>query len=395
MNNTKLAFVGAEIVTPFRVVKKGVITTKKGRIYHVGPEKDVDLSTYDKVYDVSGKYIFPGFIDLLVHGGAGGYGFSDESDESIEKISNYFLNQGSTGILASLHAKPKQALLDDLDRVGKFIKSNSNTNIVGIHMEGPYLNKALKGAMNAEYLWKPTIKSFKEMWEASHKTIKMMTISPEIEGALDVIREASFHGVVCSIGHSTASYEVVDLAIDNGAAHVTHMFNAMNPIHHRQPGVAVAALLRDELKVQLIADTYHVHPATMEFLIKSKTPKGVILITDSIRVGGMHEGEHTQFSDQKVTLSGNKAVMEDGTIAGSTLTLNRAIKNLIENCGVKLTDAVRMATVNPAKVIKADNGIISSGKAADFVVLDKEFNVEMTIIKGEVRYSKYDELVEH
>ena len=204
-------------------------------------------------------------------------------------------------------------------------------------MEGPYLNPELKGAMNSDYLWKPSIDSFKEMWKASEKTIKMMTISPELEGALDVIREASFQGVICSIGHSTASYEIVDSAIDHGAAHITHMFNAMKPINHRNPGVAVAALLRDELKIQLIADTYHVHPATMEFLIKSKSPKGIILITDSIRVGGMHEGEQTQFSDQKVTLSGNKAVMEDGTIAGSTLTLNKAIKNVIETTGLRLS----------------------------------------------------------
>lgn len=387
----ELAFIGANIVTPFRIVKKGVLTTKNERIYHVGPENKFDYSNSSKIIDVTDKYIVPGFIDLLVHGGAGGFGFSDESDESIEKISNYFLKKGSTSILASLHAKPKQSLLDDLNRVGRYIKENPNSNIIGIHMEGPYLNPELKGAMNANYLWKPSISSFKEMWKASEKTIKMMTISPELEGALDVIREASFHGVVCSIGHSTASYEVVDLAIDNGAAHVTHMFNAMLPINHRKPGVAVAALLRDELKIQLIADTYHVHPATMEFLIKAKTPKGIILITDSIRVGGMHEGEQTQFSDQKVTLSGDKAVMDDGTIAGSTLTLNRAIKNVIETTGLKITDAVRMATVNPAKVIKLDKGILSSGKVADFIVLDKELNVEMTIMKGEIRYTKFEE----
>jgi len=387
----ELAFIGADIITPFRIVKNGVLTTKKEKIYHVGPENKISLTDSIKTYNLKDKYIVPGFIDLLVHGGAGGYGFSDESDESIEKISNYFLKKGSTSLLASLHAKPKQALLDDLNRVGRYIKANPDSNIIGIHMEGPYLNPELKGAMNEDYLWTPSISSFKEMWKASEKTMKMMTISPELDGALEVIREASFHGVVCSIGHSTASYEVVDLAIDNGAAHVTHMFNAMKPVHHRQPGVAVAALLRDELKIQLIADTYHVHPATMEFLIKSKTPKGIVLITDSIRVGGMHEGEQTQFSDQKVTLSGNKAVMDDGTIAGSTLTLNGAIKNVIEKSGTKITDAVRMATINAAKVIKSDKGILSSGKPADFVVMDKDFNVEMTVIGGKVRYSINEE----
>jgi len=382
------AFIGAKIITPFKVVKDGVITTKKNRIYKVGSSKDVKLPKNIKRIDVKGKYIMPGFTDLLVHGGAGGYGFSDGSDESIKKISEYFLKKGSTSLLASLHAKPKEELLNDLRRVAKFIKKNPKSNIVGIHMEGPYLNSKLKGAMNESYLWKPTVKSFLEMWEASDKQIKMMTISPELDGALEVIREASYHGVVCSIGHSTASYEQVDLAINNGTAHITHMFNAMEPINQRKPGVAVAALLRDELKVELIADTYHVHPAVMEFLIKSKTPKGIVLITDSIRVGGMHEGEETHFSDQKVTVQGNKAVMDDGTIAGSTLTLNRAIKNIYNTTGIKLRDAVRMATVNPAKVINNGKGIIASGKAADFVVLDKKFNVEMTIMDGEIRYQK-------
>lgn len=384
----ELAFIGADIITPFRIVKNGTLSTKKGKIYHVGPQYDYDKTDTLNEIDVSGKYIVPGFIDLLVHGGAGGFGFSDNSIDSITKISKYFLEQGSTGLLASLHAKPKDDLLADLDRVGEYIIENPTSNIIGIHMEGPYLNEELKGAMNPNYLWQPSIESFQEMWRASHKTIKMMTISPELPGALEVIREASFNGIVCSIGHSKASYEIVDLAIDNGAAHITHMFNAMEPIHHRNPGVAVAALLRDELKIQLIADTYHVHPATMEFLIKSKTPKGIVLITDSIRVGGMHEGEESQFSDQKVKLFGNKAVMEDGTIAGSTLTLNKAIKNIIETTGLKITDAVRMATVNPAKVMRVDKGILASGKPADFVVLDKDFNVEMTIMNGIISFSK-------
>ena len=176
----ELAFVGADIVTPFRIVKNGILTTRKDKIYHVGIKSEHSIPESAKVFHVKNKYIFPGFIDLLVHGGAGGYGFSDGNDESISKISNYFLEQGSTGLLASLHAKPKQDLLDDLNRVGKYIIDNPDSNIVGIHMEGPYLNEELKGAMNASYLWKPSIESFKEMWYASEKTIKMMTISKEL-----------------------------------------------------------------------------------------------------------------------------------------------------------------------------------------------------------------------
>ncbi len=277
-----IALIGADIITPFRTVENGTITISGNRIYEIGKSKDVKIPEGAEVIDVSGSIITPGFVDLLVHGGAGGYGFSDESDKSIELISDYFIKYGTTTLMASLHAKPKERLLDDIRRLARYINENPDSNIKGIHLEGPYLNPVLKGAMNEEYLWKPTVESFLEMWEASEGHVKMMTIAPELPGAIEVIREAAFHGVVCSIGHSTATYEEIELAIDHGAAHVTHMFNAMSPVHHRKPSVAVAALLRDELKVQLIADTYHVHPSVMELLIKSKTPKGIILITDSI-----------------------------------------------------------------------------------------------------------------
>ncbi len=386
MKNKQFILKNGDVITPFRKLKKGFVEVSGTHIYAVGKEDDKYSLDNPEIIDVKGCRIVPGFVDLLVHGGAGGYGFSDESDESIKKISEYFLKNGSTTVMASLHAKPKQRLLDDLKRLGGYIDQNPDSNIKGIHMEGPYLNEKLKGAMNKDYLWTPSVESFQEMYNASKGYLKMMTIAPELPGALDVIREASFRGVICSIGHSMATYEEIDAAIDHGAVHVTHMFNAMRQLHHRHPSVVTAALLRDELKIELIADTYHVHPAIMEMLIKYKTAKGIILITDSIRVGGLHEGEESQFSDQKVYVKGNKAVMEDGTIAGSTLTLNTAIKNIVETTGTKITDAVRMATLNGAKVVGARRGILASGKPADIVVLDKNYKVKMTIMDGNIRY---------
>ncbi|MCF8267613.1 MAG: N-acetylglucosamine-6-phosphate deacetylase [Ignavibacteriales bacterium] len=381
-----IALVAGKIVTPFRVIENGAITISNDKIHEVGSAETINIRTGLEVINAKGHLIVPGFVDLLVHGGAGGYGFSDENDQSIDKIAKYFLSHGSTSVMASLHAKPKERLLQDFRRLAGYIENNPELNIRGIHMEGPYLNPELKGAMNKEYLWEPSIDSFLEMYEASRGYLKIMTIAPELPGALDVIREAAFRGVVSSIGHSTASYEQIDQAIDYGATHITHMFNAMKPLHHRTPSVVTAALLRDELKIELIADTYHVHPAVMEMLIKFKTAKGIVLITDSIRVGGLHEGEESQFSDQKVVVKGNKAVMEDGTIAGSTLTLNKAIKNLLETTSVSLTDAVRMATLNGAKVIGSGRGIIAAGKVADLVVMNNNFDVVMTIIDGRIKY---------
>lgn len=384
----KLALIGGRIITPFRILNNGTVLIHDDKIYEIGYTDEVKISDNTRTIDVSGYTIAPGFVDLLVHGG-GGYGFSDDSgnEESIQAISNYFLSQGSTTMMASLHAKPKERLLSDFRRLVKYIKNNPDSNIKGIHMEGPYLNPEYKGAMNEDYLWKPTIESFNEMYEASEGYLKIMTIAPELPGALDVIREASFRGVVCSIGHSTASYEDINKAIDYGACHVTHMFNAMKPMHHRKPSLMTAALLRDELKIELIADTYHVHPAMMEMLFKFKTPKNIILITDSIRAGGMHEGEY-HFSDQKVFLKDNKATLADGTLAGSTLTLNKAIKNLLETTDIKITDAFRMSSLNGSKVIGAHRGILASGKTADIVVLDNNFDVEMTLINGKIKYNR-------
>ncbi|GAB6282011.1 MAG: N-acetylglucosamine-6-phosphate deacetylase [Ignavibacterium sp.] len=383
-----LGLVGGKIITPFRIVENGAIIFEDGIISSLGKINDIKIPDNCELIDVSENFIMPGFVDLLVHGG-GGFGFADASDDSIEKVSNYFIQNGSTTLLASLFAKPHDLLLDDLSRVAHFIKNHPGSNIYGIHMEGPFLNAAFKGAMNKNYLWKPSVKGWNEMWEASEGLIKIMTIAPELPGAIDVMREAAKKGVVLSIGHSTASFEEVELAIDNGAAHVTHIFNAMEPFHHRHPGIILASLLKNELKIELIADTHHVHPAVMQLLLNSKGSNGIILITDSIRAGGMHEGEY-EFADQKVIMKENKAFLEDGTLAGSTLTLNLAIKNIYETTNAKITDAVRMASLNAAKVLNIEHkkGILAVGKDADVVVLDKNFQVQMTIKNGKLVYNR-------
>ncbi len=384
----KLALIGGKIITPFRTVKNGTLVIEDGVISELGKISDVMIPDGCKLIDVSGRTVAPGFVDLLVHGG-GGVGFADEEPDSIERASQYFLRHGSTTLLASLYAKPKEELLADLRRVADHIQKNPDSNVFGIHMEGPYLNPSLKGAMNEDYLWTPSVESWEWMWEASRGLIKIMTIAPELPGAIDVMRAAARKGVVLSIGHSMATYDEIELAIDNGAAHVTHIFNAMSPFHHRDPGVILGSLLRNELKIELIADTLHVHPAVMEFLLKLKGANGIVLITDSIRAGGMHEGEY-EFADQKVFMKEQKAYLADGTLAGSTLTLNKAIKNMIQTANAKETDAFRMASLNGAKVLNVENkkGILAAGKDGDIVVLNDDYEVELTIMKGKIVYQK-------
>ena len=383
-----LALTGGNIVTPFRIIKNGTLLIENGKISELGKSLDNTILKNYEIMDVSGKIICPGFADLLVHGGAG-FGFADNTDESIEKISSYLLQYGSTTVLASLFAKPEELLLEDLNRVADYIEKHPDSNIRGIHMEGPFLNKKFKGAMNENYLWKPDAESWEKIWKASKGHIKIMTIAPELEGSVEVMQAAAKEGVVLSIGHSMATYDEVENAIDNGAAHVTHIFNAMQSFHHRTPGVILGALLHNELKIELIADTLHVHPAVMELLLKLKGASGIILVSDSIRAGGMHEGEY-EFADQKIYMKEKKAYLEDGTLAGSTLTLNSAVKNMVEAAGAKITEAVRMASLNGIKVLDLDHkkGILAVGKDADIVVLDKDYDVELTLLNGKVVYQK-------
>jgi N-acetylglucosamine-6-phosphate deacetylase len=387
----KYALKNVKIITPFRIVDNGTIVINGKQISNMGRVSDVAIDSETKVYDLKGMTVTPGFIDLLVHGG-GGKGFADDSDESIKIISDFFFSHGTTGMLASLFSKRIDLLKKDVDRIATYSEQHKDSNIWGIHMEGPFINPLIKGAHKIEYLWEPNVDMWNDLNSSARGSIKLMTIAPELPGNIDVIRAAASQGVVPSIGHTLALYDDIEKAIDNGAAHVTHMFNAMRPFHHREPGIMVAALLRNELKVELIADGIHVDPIVMKLLHNIKGSGGIILVTDAIRASGMPDGDY-HFMDQKIIVKDKRAYLENGTtLAGSTLTMEEAIRNMVRLVGVPITDAVRMASLNGAKVLGLEHqkGILAVGKDADLVVMDDDFNVHATIYEGIVKFQKKD-----
>jgi len=381
-------FRNVKAVTPFREIEEAVLVVHGKQIAELGQAEDVEIPENAEVYDLEGHIITPSFIDLHIHG-AVGVDYTEADEDQIEEISEFLLSRGVTGVLATLYPKPKDALIQDVRRLAEYIRTNPRRNVIrGIHLEGPYLNPKMHGAINEEYIWEPDKRDWSDLRDAGRGTVRLMTIAPEVKGTTEIIRNAAREGIVPSIGHSIAEYDDISVAIDNGAAQVTHIFNAMAPFHHRKPGVLNAAFLHGELKVQLIADGIHVHPSVIQMLHKLKGSGGIILISDAMAASGFRQGDYI-FGDQEVTVDETGAHLADGTIAGSVATLDIGIKVLVKQAGLPLTNAVRMASLNPSRVLGTEHykGILAVGKDADLVIMDQDFEVKMTLLGGEVVYS--------
>ena len=332
--------------------------------------------------------VLPGFIDEHIHG-AGGFDAMDGTEEALKTIADTVAAEGTTGFLATTMTQSPQNIEKALEAVKAYRKSGREEGaaVLGVHLEGPFIAAAHKGAQPLEYVAKPDVKTFKRYNEASGDCIKIVTLAPEEEGALELIAHLKERGIVPSVGHTGAKHEAVLAAIKAGATNVTHTYNAQSALHHREIGVVGSALLCDELNCEMICDTIHVSVPAMKLLVKNK-PKGrLVLITDAMRAKGLADGV-SELGGQTVYVKGSEARLADGTLAGSVLKMNRAVQNLIEKVGMPFTDAVDCATLAPATVLglNKETGSIEVGKNADFAVLDSKFNVVLTVRGGKVIY---------
>lgn len=390
----------ASAVTPYRVEKKCTLVLEDGIISQIGyDDDDLRIPKNAEEFELGGQYVMPGFIDVHVHGGVG-FDFVDDDPDAIDEIGRFHAAHGTTSILATLYPQPGARFLDSIARIRNYLENAGPDRIVeGIHIEGPFLNPEMHGAIRPDYMWEASVKDFEKIVHAAGPWLRYMTIAPEMPGAMEVLREAStlathrsreINSVHLSIGHSKADYELISEAIDNGLDGVTHIFNAMPQIHHRTPGVLGGTLLRDELFVEVIADAVHVHPAILQLLMKVKNTDKMILITDAIKAAGKPDGNY-DFSEQKVIVRRGRAYLADhpDTLAGSTLTMDRALRTMMKHAGASLTQAAQMASLNAARVLewKYRRGLLAVGKDADLVVLDSSFHVWMTIKAGHIVYS--------
>lgn len=376
---------GLKNVTAY-VAGKGLVKTdiafEDGKIVAIGK-----LDNVEPIFDTDGV-VLPGFIDEHIHG-AGGADAMDGTEQALQTISEYVAKEGTTGFLATTMTQSPENIGKALKNV-KTVREKGEykgAEVLGVHLEGPFISPKHVGAQPLEYVAKPAPETFDKYNEISGGNIKIVTLAPEVEGGLDLVKHLAKIGVVASIGHTGAKFSDVEAAVAAGATNVTHTYNAQTPLHHREAGVVGAAMLIDELNCEMICDTIHVSVPAIKIFVKNKPHDKFTLITDAMRAKGMPDGL-SELGGQQVFVKNGEARLSDGTLAGSVLKMNVAVKNLVEKVGVSFTDAVDFASANPAKNLGLydERGSIEVGKRADFAVMDKDYNILCTVIGGKVVY---------
>jgi N-acetylglucosamine-6-phosphate deacetylase len=378
------------LITPFRIIKNGTVVFEDGKITAVGPRDEIETSTGARMIDASQKVVTPGFTDIHIHGGKG-RSVMDTSAEAVNELAKFEASHGTTAFLPTTISASQENLVDAAKAVTMAMgKGTEGAEILGLHLEGPYINAKKRGGQDPDFIRPPSLDELREILKASDQKVRVVTLAPEVDGAEKLVEELRNRGIVISVGHSNATYSEALNAIKHGITHAAHVFNGMRSFHHREPGVMGAVLLHYKVTAELISDGVHVHPAAMKLLTKVKGSKRVVLVTDAIRAAGMPDGEYRLGKQDVIVKNGICRLVSD-ELAGSTLTMDRAVRNMVELVGASLQEAVMMATINPAKVLGVENrkGSIASGKDADLVILDEELNVCSTVVKGEVLPKSY------
>ncbi|MFC5406988.1 N-acetylglucosamine-6-phosphate deacetylase [Cohnella soli] len=383
--SSSIRIVGARIVTPEGIVEGGVLLVKDGVIAHIGSGADDSATAGDvETIDAAGQWLLPGFIDVHVHGGAG-HDFMDAEAAGIREITKFHAANGTTSMLATTLTAPREELTAVIDRVSQYMSEPMPyAQLIGVHLEGPFVNVKWKGAQNPAYIVPPQPEWLEEWVSRFPGIIKIQTLAPENEGALDYIEKLADNGIVPSAGHTDATYDQIIAAADRGLRHAVHTFNAMTPLHHRNPGTVGAVLTDDRIVAEVIADGHHVHPAGIKLITRAKGAHNVILVTDAMTAAGMPDGDYDLGGLPVRMMCGVARLKENDSLAGSTLTMISAVRYLVQTVGAGIEDASRMASGNPARQLGIDSrtGSIATGKAADFLLLNDDLELLSTWIGG-------------
>lgn len=367
------------------IIKGGKVFNENGSFV----EKDLYIEN-DKivndangeVIDAEGCYVIPGLTDIHFHACVG-VDFCDGKEESLQKMADYELSQGVTQICPASMTYPEDKLVEVFSAAKNF-KNETGAKLVGINMEGPFISVAKKGAQNEAYIHRPDAEMFLRLQEAAGGLVKLCDIAPEVDGAMECI-EAIKDTVTVSLAHTASKYDTAKEAFEKGARHVTHLYNAMLPYTHREPGVIGAACDNENVYVELICDGIHIHETAVRTTFKMFGDDRICLISDTMEACGLEDGVYS-LGGQDVYVKGNLATLKDGTIAGSVTNLMNCLRTAVLKMNIPLASAVKCATVNPCKAIHIYDkyGSLETGKVANVVLLDKDLNIKKIIFNGKV-----------
>jgi N-acetylglucosamine-6-phosphate deacetylase len=386
------AIIAGTIYTPAEEIRNGVILVEGHRIAKVGPREQVKIPQGAAVIDYQDRTVVPGFIDIHIHG-AVGYDLMEATPEAVAAVGKYLARHGTTSYAATTVAASLDRTLNAAKGLGEIIRASNSSHVVSektsgaqpacIHLEGPFLNVKRRGAHPASQIQKPSTELLAKFLDAGDGTVRILTLAPELEGALTVLEYARSKGLKVGIGHSNATYEEAKSAIEAGATHAVHCFNAMRPFMHRDAGIIGAVLTDDRVSAELICDGIHVEPTAIRLLVRSKGIERLILVSDSLSGAGMPDGNY-RLGNFTVHVAGGVCRTVDGNLAGSTIMLDAALRNLSAYTGLSYRQCLPSVTTNPARILGLENqkGVIAPRADADLAVLDQQFYVTQTYVRG-------------
>src|SRR5580698_2740794 len=386
-----IAFTANYLFTPLERVQQPLLLVEDHVIVEAGSRVAREVPHGVRVVNFGDAVLAPGFVDIHIHGGAG-HDVMEADADGLSAVEQLLFKHGVTSYFPTTVTAPLDQTWSALDRLANAIETASRDDDsrtdrarpLGIHLEGPFISHARRGVHPPQNLLLPTLPAFDRFWQAARGHIRVMTIAPELEGAGEVIAEAARREVCVSLGHSNSDLNSARAAVAAGARHATHTFNAMRPLDHRDPGIIAEVLTDDRITADIIVDGIHLSPAIVQLFLRAKGIERAVLITDAISATGMPNGRY-QLGPMLVDVKDGKCTM-DGRLAGSVLTMDRAVRNVTEFAGWSLRDAVRTATLNPARVVGLGRrcGLLSAGAEANFAVLSMAGEVKATIVGGQV-----------
>ena len=376
-----IALTAGRLYTPLQSVDQPLVLVEDGHIAEVSSRETREVPAGARLLDYKDAILAPGFVDIHIHGGAG-HDVMEADSSALPAVESLIAKHGVTAYLPTTVTAPLDHTLAALDRIAAAVENRARKDRarpLGIHLEGPFISHARRGVHPPEHLLTPSLALFERFWQAARGQIKMMTIAPELDGAIEVVAEAARRGVCVSLGHSDADTKSTQAAVAAGARHATHAFNAMRPLDHREPGIVGEMLTNPQLTADIIVDGVHVDPAVVRLFLKAKGAERAVLITDATAATGMPDGTY-RLGSFEVEVKNGKC-MAEGKLAGSLLTMDRAVSNVMRFADWTLQAALRLATLNPARVAGLrGRGEIEPGCEADLVVLSSNGEVRATII---------------